>query len=162
MRPNRIAIGIAATIVALALLLEHLYWAALAVPSLTTLLLVVDSIVRRATHIELLTRADRRALVVFLATGALFFYPMAKGLLPFDAYRLGYTPWAPLVLAAIGVAVALRSVRIAAAILVALLAVDLHLIPSVNVFDYVIDPVGGIGAIVTCLVWLVVTGLSRA
>lgn len=162
MRPNRIAIGIAVAIVAIALLLEHLYWAALAVPSLTTLLLVLDPIVRRATHIDLLTRSDRKVLVPVVALFAIVFYPMAKGLLPFDVYRFGYTPWAPAVLALIGCIVAMRSMRVAAAIFVMLVALDVHLIPSNNVFDYVIDPVGGIAAIVTCVVWLGVTVLSRS
>lgn len=124
-------------------------WSAFALPSLTTILIVADFIARG----RILTLRERQVLIAALALATIVFYPMAIGIVHVDAYRFGFTPWAPAVLAAIGVVIALRFPRIAVALLVMLVLFDLHALPSLNLFDYVLDPIGGIFAIV----WTAVT-----
>jgi len=124
-------------------------WSAFALPSLTTLLIVADTIARH----RILTFRERRVLIAAFAVAAIVFYPMAIGIVHVYAYRFGFTPWAPAALAAIGVAIAPRFPRIAIALLVMLVLFDLRALPSLNLFDYVLDPIGGIFAVA----WTVVT-----
>jgi len=119
------------------------WWGAFALPSFTTLLWIADAISRH----RILAPRERVWLVRGMAIVTIVFYPMAIGLVPVDAYRFGFTAWAPIALALIGIALAPRFFRLACALLVIVLLFDLHALPSLNLFDYVIDPIGGICAI---------------
>lgn len=127
-------------------------WSAFALPSLTTLLLIVDLIARR----RILTPRDRALLIRAMALLTIVFYPMAIGVVHVDAYHFGYTAYAPAALAILAIAAAPRFFRIACALLVVLIAFDLHLLPSLNVFDYIIDPIGGLFAIG----WTIATAIT--
>ncbi len=118
------------------------------IPSITSIMIVVDYAMARSFGRSLLSHDDRRLLVRYLAVGALVFYPSALGVIRFDLYRFGFNAAAPGVLAAVGVLLLLRR-RFGPAIVVllALLAMDVRLLPTVNAFDYVIDPIGGLVAI---------------
>jgi hypothetical protein len=119
-----------------ALLAAVLLWPSFAMPSITAVLIAVDWIVNRDAHRQL------RRQVIFVA-GAIAFvlYASVIGFLPIDLYALGFSPFAPLVLAAAGVWLA-RSHREAAWIILAvLLAYDVSLVGSRNLFDYAVDPV---------------------
>ena len=129
-------------------------WGAFALPSLTTIALLIDLVARH----RLLPAADRRLLLYGMAVMSLIFYPMAIGLVHVDAYRFGYTPWAPFALAAIGCAIPPWRFRAAIVVLLTLVAFDVHLLPSMNLFDYVVDPFGGLFAIG----WCIARGLRRA
>lgn len=124
-------------------------WSAFALPSLTTLLIVADVIARG----RILTLRERRVLIAAFAVAAIVFYPMAIGIVHVDAYRFGFTLWAPVALAAIGVAIAPKFPRMAIALVVMLVLFDVHALSSLNLFDYVLDPIGGIFAVV----WTAVT-----
>jgi hypothetical protein len=117
-------------------------------PSIVTIALIVDFAVARTLGGSLLPPDDRRVLVRYLAVGSLILYPSALGVIRFDIYRFGFNVAAPAALALAGVLLAGRR-RFGLAIvgLLALLALDVRLLPTVNALDYVIDPIGGMVAI---------------
>jgi hypothetical protein len=117
------------------------------VPSITSIVLLLDVIARRAGR-PLLFITERRVLLGFVAVAALVLYPTALGFTAVDLYRLGFSTAAPLGVALLGIFGLLRrQIRLAFLALVILIALDLQLLPSVNAFDYVIDPVVGLIAI---------------
>ena len=111
----------------------------LGTPSITLIALVAGY--------RLFSRRERIALLSFAASLSLVLYGGTLGYLPFDLYRFGFSPWAPVVLATIGIAVAPRSLPLALTALGALVAYDIPLFRSVNLFDYVVDPVLGLVAV---------------
>ncbi len=111
----------------------------LGTPSITLLALVAGR--------WLFSRRERAALLGFAAALSLVLYGGTLAYFPFDLYRLGFSPWAPVALATLGVAVAPRSLPLALTALAALVAYDIPLFRSVNLFDYVVDPLLGLLAI---------------
>ena len=62
--------------------------------SITTLILVLRALGAPLFGWRAIGHRDRRALLVFVAAGGLFLYPLALGIGSFDPYRLGYAnPW---------------------------------------------------------------------
>ncbi len=150
--PSALPIAAIAAAVALALMGGRVSRTAVTVlgaPSITTAALLADLAVRRSFGRTLLAPRERSVMVWFLAATSIAIYPAALGFVTiFDLYRVGFLAATPLILAALGVVLLLRrDHRAAAVVLVALLALDLRLLPSVNVFDYVVDPLGGIAAL---------------
>src|SRR5207245_4889402 len=89
--------------------------------------------------------ADRGVLLAIEAAAFVILEPAALGFLPLDLYRLGFSPLAPLVIAVV-TAIVFRP-RVALVILAALIAFDFHLLGSTNLWDYLVDPIGGVVAI---------------
>jgi hypothetical protein len=129
----------------------------LGAPSITTVALLVDLASRRIFGRPLFQARERRMMLWFLAAALIVVYPTALGFVRiFDFYRTGFLAAAPGVLAAAGIFLLLRRQYGAAAVaLIALLALDVPLLPSVNVFDYLVDPFGGIAALGWAIVQLV-------
>jgi hypothetical protein len=118
------------------------------VPSITSIVLLLDLATSRAGR-PLFFASERRILLFAIAAASLVLYPSSLGYSGIDVYRLGFSASAPLVIAALGVWSALRrELRVASLALVILIALDLQLLPSANAFDYVLDPIVGIIAIV--------------
>src|SRR5204862_3832089 len=107
----------------------------LGTPSVTLLALALDLLARH----RLYSRRERTALLVFAAAASLILYISTLGYLPLDLYRAGFSPWAPVALAIAAIAVAWRSPAIAITALIALVAYDIPVFRSVNLFDYVVD-----------------------
>jgi len=92
--------------------------------------------------------SDQQWLVVtvFFVLGGLLLYPMAGGLTMFDPYRLGYagTPWSMILFGYLFgwavLCVLKRWYLLLVLILASVLAYYLKLLPSLNLWDYVIDP----------------------
>ncbi len=123
------------------------------IPSITSILLIADLIAPQ--RLKILCR-DRRLLLGFAAAAAVVLYPSALGLVPLDLYSIGFAPVAPLILATVAACLADRHPRFSCAVLVILIAFDLHLLGGANLWDYVVDPfVGVIG-----LVWAAFRALS--
>ena len=116
----------------------------LGTPSIPLLALLLDLVLRR----RLFTPRERRALLSFAAASAIVLYSSTLGYLPLDVYRAGFSTWAPLLLAAAALALAPRSLPLALTALATLVAYDLPLFTSVNLFDYAVDPILGMIAIV--------------
>jgi hypothetical protein len=126
----------------------------LGTPSITLLALLLDLLTRR----RLYSRRERRALLFFAAAAALVLYSSTLGYVPLDVYRAGFSPWAPIALAAAAIAAAPKSLPLACTFLAVLIAYAVPLFTSVNLFDYAIDPILGIVAIV----WAVAVAVRRA
>lgn len=123
----------------------------LGTPSIPLLALALDLFLRR----RMFSPRDRRTLLTFAAPTALLLYSSTLGYLPADIYRAGFSPWAPIALAVL--ALISRSLPLALTALATLVAYDLPLFHSVNLFDYAIDPILGMIAIV----WSVLTIARR-
>ena len=125
-------------------------WSILAFPSVTTvallLLAMADEGVRRSV----------RYLFPVIAITGIALYTTTIGGPPYNMYRLGFSPYAPLVLAVAAALVATRAPKIALIALAVLVAYDLHLYRSRNLFDYAIDPILVLIATVWCVrrVWI--------
>jgi peptidoglycan biosynthesis protein MviN/MurJ (putative lipid II flippase) len=119
----------------------------LGTPSVTLLVLVADLLARRLFHRALFSQRERSALLLVVAALSIVLYGSALGYIPIDAYRAGFSPWAPVVLAVVAAAVALRSLPLACTAVMALVAYDVPLFASVNLFDYVVDPILGVIAL---------------
>lgn len=115
------------------------------IPSITSILLIADLIA--PPRLKILSR-DRRLFLGFAAAAAAVLYPSALGLVPFDFYRIGFAPVAPLILATVAACVADRHPRFSCAVLVVLIAFDLQLLGGMNLWDYVVDPFIGVIGIV--------------
>jgi hypothetical protein len=121
--------------------IELRFWSAVGVPSITSLALLGDVALRRhgATLLP-----DRSLVLAIAAAAFVIVVPAALGFVPLDIYRIGFSPFAPVVLAI--VAIFLRPTA-ALVILVALIAFDFRLLGSTNLWDYVVDPIGGVIAV---------------
>jgi hypothetical protein len=115
----------------------------LGTPSIPLLALLLDFCVRR----RIFSPRERRALLLVVAAVALVLYSSSLGYLPLDVYRAGFTMWAPIALALLALAVAPRSPALACVALATLIAYDLPLFASVNLFDYAVDPILGMVAV---------------
>lgn len=102
------------------------------------------------------------AAASFFALSGLLLYPMAGGLTMFDPYRLGYSvPWSVLLSSYLFgwavLCVLKRWYLLLVLILASVLAYYLKLLPSLNLWDYVIDPL----VVVYSLFALLKCGLCR-
>jgi len=120
--------------------------------SIPTILLLLAFLFSRVTENRFETfkaywSSDQQWLVVvvFFVLSGLLLYPMAGGLTMLDPYRLGYagTPWSVLLIGYLfGWAVLCMLKRwylLLVLILASVLAYYLKLLPSLNLWDYVID-----------------------
>jgi len=115
----------------------------LGTPSIPLLALLLDLLLRR----RLFSPRDRRALLWFAASLSLVLYSSTLGYLPLDVYRAGFSSWAPIAFALLAIATAPRSLPLALTALAALIAYDVPIFRSLNLFDYVVDPIIGLVAI---------------
>lgn len=127
--------------------------------SVVTLVLLADIAARRWWNRTLLAASTRRVLLWGAAVVGVMFYPLALGVGPLDPYRLGFAP-ALLVgvfcLASLS-AWLLRARGLAVILLLPLLAYNLHLLESDNLWNYLLDPV----LVIYALVQIVMVALTR-
>jgi hypothetical protein len=148
MRPL-VRTGAALTFMAAAVLAETLIWPAFALPSILSLIVVADLLALQ-TSVPLLRREERRILLVCTAVIGVMLYATTLGIVPGDLYRAGFSPFTPIVVA-IAAATAARSYpRLAVSVLIVLVAFDLRLLPSENLFDYLVDPFLTLGSLAWC------------
>ncbi|GAB6060118.1 hypothetical protein [Desulfonatronum parangueonense] len=124
--------------------------------SMTTLILAMVLFISRLRGQALIDPAQCLIILFGLSATGLLFYPPALGLTRFDPYVWGYFT-TPLLLGlglAGGIALALRLYWIVFILGTALLAASLELLPSSNIWDYLMDPVVVIAAIVAAPVFL--------
>jgi len=127
--------------------------------SLTTLTLLVVWPVLRLQKINL-NNPDSAGLCTIVLLLAVTLYPMALGVGAYDPYALGFRPWALLtVIAALGVLATLRGYLVSKTIVVVvLIGYWLRVLDSQNLWDYLIDPILGIFAIIYLLRYLLRNG----
>lgn len=120
--------------------------------SLTTLTLLVLWPVLRLKKISL-NNPDSAGLCAVVLVLAVTLYPMALGVGAYDPYALGFRPWALLTaIAALGVLATLRGYLVSKTIVVVvLIGYWLRVLDSQNLWDYLIDPILAIFAIIYLL-----------
>lgn len=120
--------------------------------SLTTLALLILWPTLRMNRISL-NNPDSASLCAIVLLLAVTLYPMALGVGPYDPYTLGFRPLALLTaIAALGVLATLRGYLVSRTIvLVVLVGYWLRVLDSQNLWDYLIDPILGIFAVIYLL-----------
>ena len=120
--------------------------------SLTTLTLLVLWPVLRLKKISL-NNPDSAGLCAVVLVLAVTLYPMALGVGAYDPYALGFRPWTLLTaIAALGVLATLRGYLVSKTIVVVvLIGYWLRVLDSQNLWDYLIDPILAIFAIIYLL-----------
>jgi hypothetical protein len=133
--------------------------------SISTLVLAGAACIAQLTGKQPIGQRDLRALLWLVASAAVFLYPFALGLSPFDPYALGYGS-AGLVTALLLLTLTAWYARLNLIVLVVIAATLAYLggaYESRNLWDYLIDPLVSMYA----LVWLLAglrgrTGLPLA
>ncbi|HYM62090.1 MAG TPA: hypothetical protein VEZ11_14505 [Thermoanaerobaculia bacterium] len=141
----------AAAVIAIAAtaLIGRTIWSSLALPSVTSIVLLLD-LLMRPFRLRLFSLEDRALVLRVVVAIALPLYATTLAYVPGDLYRLGFSPWLAALFALAAAIVAPRHPRVAVLTLLILVALDLELLPSLNSFDYLVDPIVGLVA----LVWL--------
>ena len=112
-----------------------------AVPSASSVALLAAFVWARVIGWDVLDARAWRTAWCFFGAAAVVLYPMALGLGRLDPYALGWgATWMLGVLWAISVGLVWRQNRFALVLAVAVLAFDLRLLESTNLWDYLIDP----------------------
>ena len=122
-------------------------------PSLSTLALAGAACIAELTGRRLIGQRDLRALMWLVAAAAVFLYPFALGLTPFDPYALGYGS-VELVTALLWVTLVAWYARLNLIVLVVIAAALAYLgsaYESRNLWDYLIDPLVSVYALVRLL-----------
>ena len=130
--------------------------------SLTTITLLMLWPALRMKRISL-NSPDSAGLCAVVFLLAVMLYPMALGLGAYDPYVLGFRPWALLsVIAALGVLATLRGYLVSKTIVVVvLIGYWLRVLDSQNLWDYLIDPILGIFAIIYLLRYALRNGILQ-
>ena len=116
--------------------------------SITSLVLVLTTLLRQLCGCSLNCTENKILLFFIIALAALGLYPMALGIGYFDPYRLGYgNPWFMGGLLLLAIACFRRLQVIALSIALALLAWGVGWYESTNLWDYLLDPLLAIYAI---------------
>lgn len=111
--------------------------------SILTLVVFSNVLAQRLFNYRLLAPITRHTLLLGVALVGVVFYPLALGVSAFDPYQSGYSPLFMSVLLCLASIIAwLRTMRgMATILLLPLLAYNLHLLESYNLWDYLLDPI---------------------
>ena len=121
--------------------------------SIASLVLLILTILRPLFGCPPSSTNARLALQALITIAALGLYPMALGISFFDPYRLGYgNPWFVSVLLLVALAACFRQLpAIALIIALAVFAWSVGWYESTNLWDYLLDPLLAIYAIITLM-----------
>lgn len=122
--------------------------------SVLTLLIFANILAQRLFNHSLLKSATRNKMLLVVALAGLAFYPLALGVSAFDPYRLGYTPLLMSAALCIVSIYAWFSAKreLAVILILPIIAFNLHLLESANLWDYLLDPILFVYAVVQWLV----------
>ncbi len=110
--------------------------------SMTTLMLLLAAVYHQLSGKVLITSQERKFVLYSVAMLGLVFYPLALGVGQLDPYAWGYAnPYMLSVLLGLSLLMFLRQYyALAITLLVVVLAWDMKLLQSVNLWDYLLDP----------------------
>lgn len=109
--------------------------------SITLTALLFCRVLENGPEIKLFRPTDFQTAWIFSAIAGLILYPMALGIGPFDPYSAGWGfSWLSVTVLVITIVLAVLKNRFAVMLLLAVLAWNLHLLESRNLWDYLIDP----------------------
>lgn len=111
--------------------------------SIFSLLILLNILAQRLFNRSLLCSSSKNILLVAVVVVGVIFYPLALGVSDFDPYRLGYSPvYLSVILCLASVFAWTKMMRdLAIVLLLPVLAYNLHLLESANLWDYLLDPV---------------------
>ena len=124
--------------------------------SITTIVLLAAHLFEQPAKRRVIKASDKLVTYATIVAASVILYPTAYGLFRFDAYDLGFGSSAfiaALMLLAILITILRRNLT-SLIIVVSVLAYSLHLLPSNNLWDYLIDPLVAIYAIVRTMILL--------
>lgn len=112
-------------------------------PSVLGMVVYANILAHRLFKNSLLEISARTNLLLGVALVGIVFYPLALGVSAYDPYRMGYAPeLMSVVLCFVSIFVWLKSNKgLAIILLLPLLAFNLHLLESTNLWDYLLDPI---------------------
>lgn len=121
--------------------------------SVLSLLIFINIIAQRLFSFEMVNPVPKNRMLLGVVLVGLVFYPLALGVSSYDPYQLGYSPTLmALLLAMVSIVAWFKSGRdLAIILLLPLLAYNLKLLESTNLWDYLLDPVLMGYALVQCL-----------
>lgn len=124
--------------------------------SVLTLLILLNILAKRLILFNIINDLQLTVLLFGVVLTGVVFYPLALGSGSFDPYQLGYAPlWMSMVLVFLSLVSWFNGSRdLALVLLLPLLAFNLHLLESANLWDYLLDPVLFIYAIVQSAAYL--------
>lgn len=118
--------------------------------SVVTMIIFSNILTQRLFNITLVDDATKKTLLPGVILVGIVFYPLALGMSAFDPYQLGYSPALMSALLCLTSIVAwFKSVRsLAVILLMPILAFNLHMLESFNLWDYLLDPIVFVYAVV--------------
>lgn len=121
--------------------------------SIFTQLIFLNILMQRLFNGNLIMASSRKIFLSGIALIGLVFYPLALGVSSFDAYHLGYSPILMVVsLCLLSIVAWLNGNRdLAIILLLPLLAYNFKILESVNLWDYLLDPILLVYAVMQCL-----------
>jgi hypothetical protein len=122
--------------------------------SVLTLVMFSNILAQRLFNFKLVQTTSKNLLLLSVAVVGVVFYPMALGVSAFDPYHLGYAPVLMSALLCLASIIAWLSVKrdLAIILLLPLIAYNLHLLESTNLWDYLLDPILLIYAVVQSVI----------
>ena len=110
--------------------------------SITLTALLFFRVLENAFQIPVLDQKAKAACRVFSIVGGALLYPMALGLGAFDPYVAGWHfSWLFVLMLTVTLVLLFLKNRFSLVLLAAILAYDVHLLESGNLWDYLVDPI---------------------
>ncbi len=104
--------------------------------------LIFSRVLENAFQIPVLDRKAKTACHIFSIGGGALLYPMALGMGAFDPYAAGWHfSWLFVLLLIVTLTLLFLKNRFSLVLLAAILAYDVHLLESNNLWDYLVDPI---------------------
>ncbi|OQY41670.1 MAG: hypothetical protein B6240_14920 [Desulfobacteraceae bacterium 4572_87] len=125
-------------------------------PSIPLTALLLSWVLKNAFQFNLLDMRAIQTCRVFSLLAGVILYPMALGAGSFDPYCAGWHfSWLFVILLCVTLSLLFFRNRFSVLLLATILAYDLHLLESSNLWDYLVDPILVIVAIVGLIVRMV-------
>jgi len=122
-------------------------------PSIPLIALLLSWVLKNAFQLNLLDMSAIQTCRLFSLLAGVILYPMALGIGAFDPYFAGWHfSWLFVILLCVTLLLLFFKNRFSVVLLATILAYDLHLLESSNLWDYLVDPILVLVAIVGLIV----------